>query len=940
VLTQPFPCGAGTLYLFGKVQAPCQDGMEDEEPEFVSCCVKISKVDRNMYVVPRKMLQDPAGNDTDEPAEIVNLDNPNCVYHEFKRKMDAHRIPVAGCVKGVPVKRFCTFDNADVPRGMHDCLKFKCPAGVSSLPKDTWSGQSYSHIVGAETSCVEQLLIRRKIMGPCWLRIGNATPCNSPFSWCKVEFQTNGMKGISVAEEHRNTPPPKLRVMSLSLKTVFNESKRQNEVIMASTTVVNNVSAEAATPEWERNSDTRVILRAPEHRALPLDLRETIRSKSMPIEVQPSERVLLNCLFARIHRADPDIVVAHNIMAFDLEVLLNRGAKNKCANWDRIGRLRRRNQAPKLKGGGAQGAALAKYAAGRLLCDTYLSARDLVRQTTYTLTSLCQIQLGVSRDAVESEDVPKHFSDTKNLLGLAHHTAKDTRLVLALMTHLQIVPLTKQLTNLAGNLWARTLRGGKAERNEFLLLHEFYRARHSGTDAKFLLPDKKGYSNKPGEPKGRRTRKKAAYAGGLVLEPKKGFYDNMILLLDFNSLYPSIIREYNICFTTVPEQQQTEEGEEDVLPDLPSDSPKGILPRVIKTLIDSRSAVKGELKKAKEGTARYQQLDIRQMALKLTANSMYGCLGFTFSRFYAKPLAMLITAQGRSLLQRSKEITETSLGLEVVYGDTDSIMVNTRSNNYEEAIAKGREVLKKINEGYKCVELDIDGVFSNMLLLKKKKYAAMMIQGRGSDGQMMFSRKTSGLDMVRRDWCPISKEVSGYVLDRLLGGRSREDAVENIHTYLREIGENIQTQSWEGFVITKSITKMPHEYTDAKSQPHVQVAIKMIQANEQVQAGQEIQYLVLEGNSSSVTDRCVSPKEFVNTPGAKIDYAWYLATQVHPPISRLCEVIEGTDSARIADCLGKGRHCAWAGVCRREAGACCRSGHIEIPDNFRLQTSG
>jgi hypothetical protein len=83
----------------------------------------------------------------------------------------------------------------------------------------------------------------------------------------------------------------------------------------------------------------------------------------------------------------------------------------------------------------------------------------------------------------------------------------------------------------------------------------------------------------------------------------------------------------------------------------------GVLPRVIKTILERRNAVKKELKRAKEGTTMHQQLDIRQLALKLTANSMYGCLGFTFSRFYAKPLAQLITSQGRQLLQRSKEIT-------------------------------------------------------------------------------------------------------------------------------------------------------------------------------------------------------------------------------------------------------------------------------------------
>lgn len=895
----------GTLYLFGKVQAPCTSDTEDEEPEWLSCCVKISKVDRNMYIIPRKTLRLPGGEETDTPVSLVDFEDENCVYSEFKRNMARERLSVDNCIKGRPVTRFCTFDDDDVPRGVHQCLKYKCPAEISEVPKSVRSGNSYCHIAGAETTCTEQLLLRRKIMGPCWLTISDAKPSNSNFSWCKMEFGVTGIKGINVAEEHRNTPSPTLRVMSLSIKTVFNEQKRRNEIVMLATTGVEKVSADAATPDWEQRTDSRVLLRAPEHRALPLDLRDTVRSKQLPIDVQPTERALLNCFFARIHRFDPDVIVAHNIMGFDLEILLARASENKCANWDRLGRLRRRNHPPKVRAG-SNGANLGKYVAGRLLCDTYLSAKDLVRQTTYTLKELCKIQLGVGRDTVESEDIPKHYSDTQNLLGLAHHTAKDTRLVLMLMTHLQVIPLSKQLTNLAGNLWTRTLRGGKAERNENLLMHEFFRARHdlSGTPTKFLLPDKKGYSDNPNEPKGRRVRKKAAYAGGLVLEPKKGFYDNMILLLDFNSLYPSIIREYNICFTTITTPDLDENGEEQ-LPDIPSDTPKGILPRVIKTLIESRGAVKQELKKAKSGTTHYQQLDIRQMALKLTANSMYGCLGFTFSRFYAKPLAMLITAQGRALLQRAKEITETSLGLEVVYGDTDSIMVNTRSNNYDEALAKGKEVIKKINEGYKSVELDIDGVFSNMLLLKKKKYAAMTISGKDSDGKLLYQRKTSGLDMVRRDWCPLSKEASGYVLDRLLGGRSREDSVEAIHTYLRELGEKVHEQAWEGFVLTKQLTKMPHEYTDAKSQPHVQVAIKMIQRNEPVQAGMSIQYIVVEGNTSSIADRAMTPKQFQADKDAKIDYQWYLSTQVHPPVSRLCEVIEGTDAARIADCLGE-----------------------------------
>ncbi len=114
-----------------------------------------------------------------------------------------------------------------------------------------------------------------------------------------------------------------------------------------------------------------------------------------------------------------------------------------------------------------------------------------------------------------------------------------------------MLPLTKVLTNLAGNSWGRTLSGTRAERNEYILLHEFHRN-------KYICPDKvwgKGKAkaiteNEEGE-EGADSKKKSKYEGGLVFKPETGLYDKFILVMDFNSLYPSIIQEYNICFTTV-----------------------------------------------------------------------------------------------------------------------------------------------------------------------------------------------------------------------------------------------------------------------------------------------------------------------------------------------------------------------------------------------------
>jgi DNA polymerase alpha subunit A len=297
-----------------------------------------------------------------------------------------------------------------------------------------------------------------------------------------------------------------------------------------------------------------------------------------------------------------------------------------------------------------------------------------------------------------------------------------------------------------------------------------------------------------------RNKAKAAYAGGLVLEPKKGLYDTYILLLDFNSLYPSIIQEYNLCFTTVdwtkfmpetvnktatvteksklskgskkgkgkgkaptPELEVTEmaeaahdEEEDDVvddaeegptgklLPPIPDTSVEaGILPRVIKTLVERRKAVKALLKTAKDAATK-QQYDIRQKALKLTANSMYGCLGFSFSRFYARPIAALITSMGREALQRTVDLATNQLGLDVIYGDTDSVMINTSITDIAKVREIGNTVKREVNKLYNSLELDLDGIFKSMLLLKKKKYAAVVINEL-PDGTLTFEKEMKGL---------------------------------------------------------------------------------------------------------------------------------------------------------------------------------------------------
>ncbi|KAI8543709.1 hypothetical protein RHMOL_Rhmol08G0239600 [Rhododendron molle] len=219
-------------------------------------------------------------------------------------------------------------------------------------------------------------------------------------------------------------------------------------------------------------------------------------------------------------------------------------------------------------------------------------------------------------------------------------------------------------------------------------------------------------------------------------------------------------QEYNICFTTV---QRPANGS---VPHLPSSKKTGVLPELLKNLVERRRLVKSWLKNA--SGLKVQQLDIQQQALKLTANSMYGCLGFSNSRFYAKPLAELITLQGREILQSTVDLVQSNLNLEVIYGDTDSIMIYTGLDDIGKAKVIAGKVIQEVNKKYRCLEIDLDGLYKRMLLLKKKKYAAVKVQSK--DGTLHEDIERKGLDMVRRDWSLLSKKLGDFCLDQILSG--------------------------------------------------------------------------------------------------------------------------------------------------------------------------
>ena len=288
---------------------------------------------------------------------------------------------------------------------------------------------------------------------------------------------------------------------------------------------------------------------------------------------------------------------------------------------------------------------------GRLCVDTYSSAKELIKEEDYSLSYLCGKYTKSRANEFENSQIPFLFSNANRLCGLINYLLINVNAVTQLMFSLQILPLTHQIATISGLWWNRCLRSNRSERVEYYLLHGFHQLN-------FIVPDKQS--------KEKISKRVSKYEGGLVLEPKAGLYEDFILVLDFNSLYPSIIQEYNLCYTTVkrdkkgevdeklekPEKEDADgdivikEDSQFVLPELPDtvdEQSLAPLPKLIRYLVQKRREVKGLMKSEKD-PLKVKQLDIKQLALKILANSMYGCLGFTNSRFCATKIASTVTS--------------------------------------------------------------------------------------------------------------------------------------------------------------------------------------------------------------------------------------------------------------------------------------------------------
>ncbi|CAK7202466.1 DNA-directed DNA polymerase alpha catalytic subunit pol1 [Sporothrix eucalyptigena] len=895
---------ASSLCLFGKV-------LNKKTKKYVSCFVKVDSVERKLFFLPRE-TRFVNGVQTDETVSMAD------VYSEVDGLMGQIGVKQH---RSKPCTRKYAFELPGIPKeGRY--LKVLYPYSNQALSEGNNSGETYSHVFGTNTSLFEQFVLWKNVMGPCWLKIedGNFSSINNA-SHCKLEVLAEHPNMVTVLPENEAPEAPPLTLMSLAMRMVYNATSKKQEVMAISARIYENVGLSDPTPADKLPCRTFTVIR-PRDSAFPVGFDTMAKSRGRgTIRLANTEAEILSYFLAQLSSVDPDVIVGHQLEGVDYSVLLDRLRERKTPQWSRLGRLRRQNWPNGISRVGGNVFAERQVLLGRLLCDLANDAGRsvMLKCQSWTLTEMCNLYLGdeeTQRRDVDNEAALNTWARTPNgLLDYVAHIEADTYFIAALALRVQILPLTKVLTNLAGNSWARTLTGTRAERNEYILLHEFHRN-------KYICPDKQTFrgraareeedpANENGEGGG---KKKDKYKGGLVFEPERGLYDKFVLVMDFNSLYPSIIQEYNICFTTVERSGLSSDDEDEAVPEVPKEQEQGILPKLIAGLVSRRRQVKSLMKSKTATPEQLATWDIRQLALKLTANSMYGCLGYIKSRFYARPLAVLVTYKGREILRSTKELAE-SKSLQVIYGDTDSVMINANVDDVASALRVGQEFKKEVNDRYKRLEIDIDNIFRRILLQAKKKYAAInMIE---SGGKYIEKMEVKGLDMRRREYCALSKEMSTRILNEILSGDETEVSVTRVHEYLREMAAKMRSGDHtpangipaNKYTIFTQLGKDPTDYPNADSMPQVQVALREASRGKKMRKGDVVSYIIATGENAPSSEpapkRAYSPADLLKKDsGLSPDVEWYIAKQIFPPVERLCANIMGTSTAQLAENLG------------------------------------
>ncbi len=611
--------------------------------------------------------------------------------------------------------------------------------------------------------------------------------------------------------------------------------------------------------------------------------------KSMLISTRPgkgvtavsTEEEIISRFLDIVSQYDPDVITGYNVNNFDFPYLLERMKKYRMRPV--MGRCTQKPVIAKKL--------MARYrvsATGRIIFDSFEIIKKDFSFMRYDLGTVVKNLLGDSKIPIrisEMEDLWK--GGQEGFERFVEYCKKDSRLALDLVLKMRLMDKYIALSKISGTLIQDTLTSGETQRIENFLLQEFNKGG-------FVFPCRP----KEEDVAEREASRKNELKGGFVLEPDKGLHDNVVVL-DFKSMYPSIIRTFNVCPTTMITDKKVEKPIVTVTGTsfVPKGVRHGIIPGILEELMKRRGAAKKKMVDAKDENRR-RVYDAEQWALKIMANAFYGHMGYSRARIYDIRIANVITATGRDMIHKTKDMVEKEFGHRVVYGDTDSVMVKMGMDDMNRIRREAEKISEYVTDKLPgMMELEFEKLFRRFLPLTKKRYVAWKFEP--SNGGWKEGIEMKGIETVRRDWCELVSDTMKEIIDIIVKRDDQEEAVKRFGEIVR--GLTSGKIPVEKLVVTKSLTRAPERY--AGIQPHVELVKKMRIRNPQEApgVGDRVGYVIVKG-TSLLSKRAEDPN-YIKEKGVQVDPKYYIENQLLPPLER----IFGALGVSKSELLGNGK---------------------------------
>jgi DNA polymerase delta subunit 1 len=579
-----------------------------------------------------------------------------------------------------------------------------------------------------------------------------------------------------------------------------------------------------------------------------------------------------------IVQTDPDILTGYNIQNFDLPYLLERAETLQLSLFCQLGRMKDRSRVR------------VNQFAGREVTDVNIEGRvqfDMLpviqkehKLRTYSLNAVAAEFLGEQKEDVHYSEIGNLFTtsaDTRRRLAV--YCLKDAYLPMRLMEKLLCMYNYVEMARVTGTPINFLLNRGQMIKVVSQLLRK-------ARQLDYVMPTIK---SQPSDDK---------YEGATVLDPITGYYEKPITTLDFASLYPSIMMAHNLCYTTLLTP--------DVAATLPAESVtttptgnkfikatarRGLLPMILEELLGARKRAKKLMKEATDPLTE-MVLNGRQLALKISANSVYGFTGATVGQLPCLEISASTTSFGRQMIDHTKAMVEAKYTIQngyehdaqVVYGDTDSVMIKFGVDSIAKSMDLGREAADMVSATFlNPIKLEFEKVYCPYLLMNKKRYAGLYWTNPDKYDKL----DTKGIETVRRDNCALVRILVETVLNKILIDKSIEGATKYVQNIIGDLLQNKVDLSL--LVISKSLGKGAHREDYASKQAHVELA-ERIRARDPQNApgsGDRVPYVMITGAKNVPAYMRSEDPLYVLENNLCIDADHYIEHQLRQPLMRI-----------------------------------------------------